>query len=367
MSMSGRRRLRRFYLRCRFLNDTHQAPQPEEDAIVFKPNRRDLRMLKMVAEHGMLTPGHIALARAWNQEAVARRLRELQGQGWLTGEARGFGRKRGRPRKLLRITAEGVSLLAEKGKLPGGIDDDEICAPPRGSIDHLLLLNWLLMHVLALSRRVPFLSTYILSSVSPLLPQDSKGPSLLQDRVKLPESNKPESFVPDAAFCVHHQETDQSLLFFAEVDMNTEDMSNPDRRPGDVRNKIRCYQTYFETELYKRYEGIWKLKLNGFRLLFLANEHAGLLKLCRLVREMPPSDFVWLTDQRSLLAKGLCAAIWVQGGREDEDRRSILGNQTNRAQETLAGVAAGPRLSRGGQSHCRRRVREVGDRRDHIL
>jgi len=309
--------------------------------MILQPNRRDFQLLRLVAEHGTLTLDHIALARGGNREALGKRVKTLQQRGWLTARARGFGRKRGRPRKLISIAAEGVRLLRDGGHLPAGLRDEGVCAPPRGSIDHLLLLNWLLAHLQALDRQVPFLSTRILSSVSPLLPQESKGPPLLYDRVKLPEASDPVGFVPDAAFSIHHRETNQSLMFFAEVDMDTEDMSNPDRRPGDVRHKIRCYQMYFEQEQYKRYEGIWKRKFNGFRLLFLANEHTGLLKLSRLIREMPPSDFIWLTDQESLLTRGLCGAIWIRGGREDQARQSILGGETNRIQEALAlGISA---------------------------
>ena len=45
-----------------------------------------------------------------------------------------------------------------------------------------------------------------------------------------------------------------------------------------------------------------------------------------LVREMWPSDFIWLTDQERMFSHGLSAEIWVRGGRQDAPPESILGS-----------------------------------------
>jgi hypothetical protein len=51
------------------------------------------------------------------------------------------------------------------------------------------------------------------------------------------------------------------------------------------------------------------------------------MALCRLVQEMPPSDFIWLTDQQRMFTHGLSAKIWARSGKQDSNRESILGNE----------------------------------------
>ncbi len=118
-----------------------------------------------------------------------------------------------------------------------------------------------------------------------------------------------------------------TLLFFLEVDMGTETIAS--RRPGggDVRQKIVVYQSCFRGGLYKRYEPILGARLRGFRVLVLAHTSSRLAALCRLVRETPPSDFVWLTDQERMFSQGIWAPIWARGGHIDSPPQSILGTE----------------------------------------
>jgi hypothetical protein len=109
--------------------------------------------------------------------------------------------------------------------------------------------------------------------------------------------------------------------------MGTETLVNSKGKPTDVRQKIINYQALFGTGKYKRYEKIFKVNLNGFRLLFLSNTTARLNTLCRLVREMPPTDFVWLADQDQMFSNGLSAEIWVRGGKGNDKLLSILGHK----------------------------------------
>lgn len=75
----------------------------------------------------------------------------------------------------------------------------------------------------------------------------------------------------------------------------------------DIRTKIINYQQYFQSSGYKRYQDLWDCELNGFRHLFLANTSARLTALCRLLQQMRPSDFVWLTDRDRMFAEGVSA------------------------------------------------------------
>jgi len=134
-------------------------------------------------------------------------------------------------------------------------------------------------------------------------------------------------FTPDCVMALTHKGIHKTLLFFLEVDMGTETLASPKRTKVDVRQKVVNYQTYLRFKRYRRYEHLWNCSLNGFRLLFLAYGPGRLASLCRLVRDMPPSDFIWLTDRRLLLSKGVWADIWSRGGRHDVPPQSILGSQ----------------------------------------
>ena len=95
---------------------------------------------------------------------------------------------------------------------------------------------------------------------------------------------------------------------------------------SDIRQKIINYQWYFESERYKRYEEVFKCNLLGFRLLFLTNTYSRLVALCKLVREMSPTNFVWLTECSRLFPEGVSAKIWAVGGDLDGTQGSILGS-----------------------------------------
>jgi hypothetical protein len=59
------------------------------------------------------------------------------------------------------------------------------------------------------------------------------------------------------------------------------------------------------------------------------------VQLEALVRENPPSEFVWVSDAESLSAEGVAGSIWSRGGTGTDESESILGTETSRA---LAGT-----------------------------
>jgi len=94
--------------------------------------------------------------------------------------------------------------------------------------------------------------------------------------------------------------------------------------PEDIKQKVHNYQTLFEHETYKRYNNIANCKLNGFRLLFLTNKLNRMESICRLVQSIPPSDFIWVTNQQRVFDKGAAAEIWARGGYYNKKPESIL-------------------------------------------
>jgi hypothetical protein len=133
-------------------------------------------------------------------------------------------------------------------------------------------------------------------------------------------------FTPDAVFATCDSVVPKTCLFFLEVDCGTETIASPKRDLTDIRQKVINYQWYFQSLGYKRYEEIFQCRLQGFRLLFLTNSLGRLTALCRLTQEIPPSNFVWLTECSRLFPEGVSARIWAQGGDLQGPGQSILGS-----------------------------------------
>ena len=255
-------------------------------------------------------------------------MRSLARQDFIARRLRGYGRGRGRPEELILLTDEGTEFLRDEGIL------SESTLPNVGStvdlfrVDHDLLVNWFRIHLIQIEKVIPQISIHYLGpNFHRFSSKCGDGPFL---REHVPVENTPDKtseFIPDGVFSITYKDTEtkKSLLFFLEVDMGTETIASTDPNPKDIRHKILNYQSLFRTGRYKRYEKILDSKFNGFRLLFLANTLARVSALCRLAEEMPPSDFVWLTDQKRMFSYGVSAEIWVRGGRNVDSLHSILG------------------------------------------
>jgi hypothetical protein len=201
-----------------------------------------------------------------------------------------------------------------------------------------MMANSVWVQLRRIQRQTPFLTECHLASDSPLTERTSNGKSVLLDQVAL-EDGKLIGFEPDGAFCLHHAEIRQSLLFLFEVDRGTEPRTSLAERPA-ISRKLACYQRYFATEGYKKYEERWGSLFPGFRLLILAETAQRTEAICRLVRESPPSEFVWIAEYGNMLAQGLHAPIWYAGGDTQLAAQSSLGGQYERV-KALIGNADG--------------------------
>ena len=252
----------------------------------------------------------------------------LEGRGLVLIARHLAGEGRGRPEGLVSLREEAVELLRDNGVIRAEAPRGDFAADRIRCLDHLLLANDFRVQLAQVQRIVPALAVQFLSPLSlrPREPSDDRP--LVHERFRLDDDcGSWVQFTPDGVFSITHSGPVKALLFFLEVDMGTEALASPRRCGQDVRQKIVNYQAYFRLRRYKRYERIWGCRLRGFRLLFLAHSAARKVALCRLVREMPPSGFIWLTDRGSLLSQGVWAPIWAQGGRLDLPPQSILGSQ----------------------------------------
>ena len=289
---------------------------------------RDIHALRTIADHRILAVHHLAVLEHRNLQALRRRLTKLEEAGFILMMPSRFGGSRGRPERLLSLTDKGADALKDSGILKPDVANELATCEGIRCVQHHLLVNDFRVQLAQMQRLAPALTVEFLCPLSPFMSRSEEGHSSVRERVEHPDRpGELVSFTPDGVFSVTHADPSRTLLFFLEVDMDTETLVSSKRTGRDIRQKIANYQTYFKLQRYRRYEKLWRCELKGFRLLFLVRGARRMAALCRVVRERPPSDFIWVADDGSLLASGVWASIWARGGRADKTRESILGSQ----------------------------------------
>ena len=96
---------------------------------------------------------------------------------------------------------------------------------------------------------------------------------------------------------------------------------------------------------------LWNCRFRGFRLLFITHNRGRLCTLCRLIREMQPAEFIWLTDQADLLSKGVWAPIWTLGGLVNVPTQVHYGQPDS---QSLPSSSRFGLIQRFASPHCRR-------------
>ena len=292
-----------------------------------KISKGDIQLLSWVAEYKFLTAKQLGSLSQRSCQVMRKKQRELASGNYVTIQMQTFGVGPGRPENIVLLTAKGLKFLKDKNVLSNHAR--YVTNKTKGSISvsHDLLVNWFFIHLIQIGRENPSLSTKHLTISSHRLKSGSSEKPLLMERISNGQSAENYKMIPDGVFIITDKESEKSLLFYLEVDMGTETLVNSKGKSTDVRQKIINYQELFRTVKYKRYEEIFNVSLNGFRLLFLSNTPGRLNALCRLVREMPQTDFVWLTALDQMFSDGLAAKIWVRGGNNSEKPQSILGHR----------------------------------------
>ena len=294
--------------------------------MAFKLNKNDHQLLASIAEHRVLTVSQITAIQRKSKQVVRRRLNMMEKSGFILSGTVGFGQSRGRPEKTIFLTENGAALLRSNYEALRDVPLNKMSAEKIRCLEHQLLTNWFCIHLDQIEHTTPQLSVKFLSPTSPFLKRDHSNLPFISEQLPTEDQSKnPAGFTPDGVFTITHKKRKMTLLFFLEVDMGTESIASPKRTPGDIRQKIINYQQYFRSDRYKRYEKFWDCKLRGFRLLFLTNTNARLAVLSRLVQEMPPSEFIWLTSLKQMFFHGLSAEIWLRGGKQDSRLESIIG------------------------------------------
>ena len=302
---------------------------PRKDgAIVFRLNKQDVDVLTSIAEYRVLGLDHLTALHDRNTQSLRRRLRVLEEQGLIQISTGGLTKHRGRPSSLVSLSDAGVELLKKRKIIEGAVPSDYVTGRSIRCLDHLLLAHEFRVQLVNMTRTIPTLSMRFLSPLSPRVPRSADGRSLVHEKLSHERllGGRAE-FTPDGVFSLTHADVGKTLLFFLEVDMGSETLVSPKGDRRDVRQKILNYQVYFWLKRYKRYERIFDAPLHGFRVLFLAHTRTRILALSGVVRDIPPSGFIWLTDRGRLLSDGVWAPIWARGGRVDIPSESILGSK----------------------------------------
>jgi Replication-relaxation len=290
--------------------------------------KKDRELISFIGKFGILAITQLSFLSQRNDQSIRRRMRYLLDKSTIHIRQRPYGQKKGRPENLLSLTDEGWRIFLEQngGSYSKFLKIEKSMAT--NFIEHELLLNWGLIHLIQIERKIDHLSVKYLTQNLAILKSLHGNKNGIIEQAPIKDSNQDFSeFIPDAAFMIKCSVSKKSLLFFLEVDMGTETKASPKRMKSDIRQKIINYQGYFGSGQYKRYNKIFGARFKGFRLLFLTNSFPRLKTLCRLVREMPPSDFVWLTNRERMFSSGLSAKIWSRGGRDGESHHSILGEK----------------------------------------
>ena len=288
-----------------------------------KLNKGDKQILYFIALYRILTVSQLAALTQRSRQVIRRRLRHLSGENLIINRIRGYGRSSGRPEEIILLAEKSAGILKDEG-----LSESIPLISPKNidaiAVDHDLLINWFYIHLIQVENSIPDLT---IKPWSPGFLMNNQGSHVFFDsRIRVESDDDSIEFIPDGIFTIWHKGLEKGLLFFLEVDMDTEPVASLDRNPKDVRQKILNYQAIFRNGYYKRFEKIFQLKLNGFRLLFLTNSPARSASLSRLVQEMPPSDFIWLTNQEKMFSDGLSDEIWARGGKTDRPPQPIIGS-----------------------------------------
>ena len=283
-----------------------------------KFNRRDIELLRCIAECRFLTIRQATALLGRSERGAANRFRELEKDEYVRSTSHNRNGRRGRPEKVLFLKSKGIIALRDNKVAIGRGDARFLTATNVSAFDHQLMVNDFRVHLRELSHDAQQLKANFLSETSPFLPRQAEGRPYIGDVVRVGKRNR--AFIPDGVFSLNHTGAGKRLLFFLEADRGTE-------AEAKIQQKLETYQAYFRTDGYKRYEESFGCQLHGFRLLIVVDSGARFTRLCHLVCRSRPSDFVWLTDIDEVVGRGLAARIWARGGRLDRPRESILGSQ----------------------------------------
>jgi hypothetical protein len=275
----------------------------------------DVAVLRRVADYRVLTVSQLTELAFVSEQMARRWIRRAERESWVTKHAGVLEAGRGRPEAVLQLSEPGIALVAKNG----GINSQY--AP----LDARLFRHQLLISTFRLQlRRIED------DDISITFRTSLSWPATMGNGIK--DQGNDAHLIPDGVFSISSKRLGKCLLFLLEADCSTESLASS--KGGDIRAKIINYRGMLGRGLYRKYESHFGNQFRGFRVLFVTTTAQRCEQFCRLVRQMSPTDFVWVADQKRM-SEGLAGSIWHRGGREETG--SILGGN-NPASRKLANV-----------------------------
>jgi len=275
---------------------------------------REVTILKSLPDYGILSLTQLAVLHFPSKQMARIKARQLHKAGLVEFLQRDFADSPGKPEGIMHTTEKAIKSLKESGLITGKESNLTPTVNIR-NINHQLLINWVRIHIMLIGSQQSRLKVNFLS------------PNLMQDiyRIDVLDSKLGTILIPDGIFSITDELKKKSLLFFLEVDMGTETLASQNQSKNDFKRKILEYQYVFGTARYKEFESHLEARFNGFRILVVADSKSRFDQLCRLVKSIKATGFIWLTDKDSLFANGISDKIWVKGGNSGLGLYSILG------------------------------------------
>ena len=203
----------------------------------------DIDILYHITEYKFLTVKQLVALSQRSTQVIRRRVRTLVDEGFIASYERGLGRGAGRRENIIVATEKCLKQLGDEGLISDHAT--YVTDNTRESIflDHDLLVNWFLIHLVQINRKEPRLKIRHLTTSSHSLKGGSAEQPLLMERFAVDGSpDETITMIPDGVFVITDEEPEKSLLFFLEVDMGTETLQSTKQTAGDVRQKIINYQ-----------------------------------------------------------------------------------------------------------------------------
>lgn len=306
----------------------------------------DQEVLTLLAVYRWISVRQLLFLQQHSGRTLRRRLRRLENEGLIQVVAGGLGHGPGRPGQCLSLTWAGRERLQAENILANGLPGEKSTVRSSRGMAHQLLLNEFCIQLIQIPQIVPTLGTRFLNPGGPRAGSAGAATIIHQQEIAWAnEEGGSPGFTPDGVLCMTDKADGKTILFLLEVDMGTESLISHQQSGHDIRTKIVRYQAYFRNAQYQRMGTFLGTFLRGFRLLFVTATLPRLTRLCQLVRQMPPADFIWLTRRDLMLTEGIWAPIWTRGGRDGEPLQSILGRRTPQLSPRPADLGQTPLLS----------------------
>jgi hypothetical protein len=248
--------------------------------------------------------------------------------GLVEIRARSLHVGRGHPESLVSLSENGAECLKALGLIDADAPTDQLTAGSLKCIRHEEVVNEVRVQLTLMNRHLDGLSAVYHASTPPVQPRAGHGVACPGNGSPQDACGQDHELIPDGVFALTHTKIGKTLLFFLEVDMGTQPLISNRAQNRDVRSKLTRYQALLGDGGYRRYEALLGVggPFKGFRVLFVAEGPSRLAALCRLIRDTPPSHFVWATDAARVRSRGIWAPIWTAGGNVAVPSHSILGS-----------------------------------------